>query len=91
VILMSLLAVMLSDSLQNLNALKNGIVMQVNGLAAVIFLFSGHVALEPAVLLAISSVVGGQVGASLGRRASPTVLRGLIVVAGLATVVKLLS
>jgi uncharacterized membrane protein YfcA len=91
VILMSLLAVLLSDPLQNLNALKNGIVMLVNGLAAAIFLFSGHVALEPAAILAVSSVAGGQVGASLGRRTSPTVLRALIVVAGLATVVKLLA
>jgi len=57
----------------------------------VIFLFSGHVALEPAALLAISSIAGGQVGASLGRGTSPVVLRALIVVAGLATVVKLLT
>jgi uncharacterized membrane protein YfcA len=91
VILIGLLAVMLSDPLQNLNALRNAIVMQVNGLAAVIFVFSGHVALEPAALLAISSIAGGQVGASLGRRTSPVVLRALIVVAGLATVVKLLT
>jgi uncharacterized protein len=91
VILVSLLAVMLSDPLQNLNALKNAIVMLVNGLAAVIFLFSGHVALEPAALLAISSSAGGQIGASVGRRTSPVMLRALIVVAGLATVVKLLT
>lgn len=91
VILISLLAVMLSDPLQNLNGLKNAIVMQVNSLAAVIFLFSGHVALAPAALLAVSSIVGGQVGASLGRRTSPAVMRALIVVAGLATVVKLLT
>ena len=91
VILVSLLAMMLSDPLQNLNALKNAIVMQVNGLATVIFLFSGHVDLEPAALLAISSIAGGQVGASLGRGTSPVVLRALIVVAGLATVVQLLT
>ena len=90
VILLSLLAVVLTDPLQQVNALKNGVVMLVNGTAAILFLFVTHVSWEPALLLAGSSIVGGQLGASLGRRLSPVVLRGLIVVAGLATVVKLL-
>ena len=90
VILISLLGILLSDSLQRLNALKNAIVMLVNGLAAIIFLGFAHVSWEPAALIAVSSVAGGQAGASAGRRLSPVVLRGLIVAGGLAAVVKLL-
>jgi uncharacterized membrane protein YfcA len=41
-------------------------------------------------LLAVSSIAGGQVGALFGRRLPSNVLRGLIVVGGLAAVVKLL-
>ena len=91
VILISLLAILLNDTLQRLNGLKNVITMLVNGLAAVIFVAFAHVAWEPAALIAVSSILGGQAGASVGRRLSPTVLRGLLVVAGLAAVVKLLT
>jgi uncharacterized membrane protein YfcA len=90
VILISLLGVLLNDSLQRLNALKNAIVMLVNGLAAIIFLSFAHVSWEPAALIAVSSVAGGQAGASAGRRLSPVVLRVLIVAGGVAAVVKLL-
>src|ERR1700694_3013848 len=86
VILISLLGILLSDSLQRLNALKNAIVMLVNGLAAIIFLSFAHVSWEPAALIAVSSVAGGQAGASAGRRLSPVVLRGLIVVGVLGAV-----
>jgi uncharacterized membrane protein YfcA len=90
VILISILAVVLTDPLQRVNALKNALVMLVNATAAILFLFIAHVSWEPALLLAGSSLVGGQVGASVGRRLSPYVLRGFIVLAGLAAVVKLL-
>jgi uncharacterized membrane protein YfcA len=91
VILVSLLAVVLADSLQHINALKNAIIMLVNGTAAILFLFIAHISWEPAFLLAVSSIIGGRVGASLGRRLSPVTLRAFIVLAGLATVVKLLA
>jgi len=58
--------------------------------AAIIFVAVAHVAWEPAALIALSSIAGGQAGASVGRRLSPVVLRGLLVVAGLVAVVKLL-
>ena len=64
--------------------------MLVNGAAAIIFVLVAHVAWEPALLLALSSVAGGQVGALTGRRLSPTVLRALLVVAGIVAVVKVL-
>ena len=90
VILISLFSVLLGDSLQRVNALKNAIAMLVNAMAAVIFLLVAHVSWEPALLIALSSIIGGQAGASVGRRLSPVVLRGVIVVAGLVAVVKLL-
>lgn len=90
IILISMLGLMLSDSLLRLNALKNAITVLVNGSAALVFLVLAHVSWEPALLIAISSIVGGQAGASAGRRLSPVVLRGLIVVAGVVTLIKLL-
>lgn len=90
VILISILAVVLTDPLQHLNAMKNAVIMLVNGTAAILFLFIAHVSWQPALLLSASSIVGGQVGASVWRRLSPVVLRGFIVLAGVATVIKLL-
>ena len=63
----------------------------VNGVAALIFIFVADVAWLPALLLAVGSTAGGQLGAKVGRRLSPTVLRGVIVVVGLAAIVKLVG
>ena len=91
VILVALMGLLLSEGLQRINALKNVIAAITNGLAAVVFVLFAHVAWVPAAMLAASSIVGGQVGAAVGRRLPPAVLRGVIVVAGLAAVVKLLA
>jgi uncharacterized membrane protein YfcA len=42
-------------------------------------------------LIAVSSIVGGILGAAIGRRLHPNVLRTLIVVAGLVAFIKLLA
>lgn len=91
VILVSLLGVFIDDSLQRLNALKNVLSAVVNASAAVVFVFFAHVAWFPAAVIAGSSIVGGQLGAFLARRLSPNVLRVVIVVAGIAALVKLLA
>ena len=62
----------------------------INGAAAVYLLFASHVAWLPARLLAVSSLVGAQVGAAAGRRLPPVALRVVIVIAGLAAIAKLL-
>jgi hypothetical protein len=41
-------------------------------------------------VLAAGSVIGGQLGATVGRRLSPTLLRTLIVVVGVAVSIDLL-
>jgi uncharacterized membrane protein YfcA len=91
VILVGLMGVLLGDTLQRINALKNVVALIVNGVAAVVFVLLAHIAWPAAVLIAVSSVVGGQLGAEVGRRLPPNVLRGVIVSAGLAAVVKLLQ
>ncbi|MGH7775599.1 MAG: sulfite exporter TauE/SafE family protein [Candidatus Dormibacterales bacterium] len=89
VILISTLNVMVEDSLQRLNGLKNVLAGLISLAAAVYFIIFAHVAWEAAIILAGSSIVGGWLGASVGRRLSPTVLKWIIVVGGIAAVVKL--
>jgi uncharacterized membrane protein YfcA len=90
VILIALLGILLPDDLQRLNGLKNVLVALVNGVAAVLFILVAHVAWGPAVLIAIGSIAGGQVGAAIGRRLPQALLRSLIVVVGSAVAIRLL-
>ena len=83
VILMGLLGIGIADSLQRLNGLKNVLAGLVNGVAGLIFVFVAEVDWTVVALIAAGSVVGGQIGATVGRRLSPVVLRIVIVVVGL--------
>ena len=90
VLLIGLLGIALNDGLQRVNALKNVLAGLVNGVAAIIFIAFSHVAWGVAALIAVGSVLGGQVGARVGRRLEPWALRLLIICVGTAALVKLL-
>jgi hypothetical protein len=89
VILIALLGIFVEDHMQRLNALKNVMAGLVNGIGAVIFIFFAPVAWLPAVLIAAGATIGGQVGAKVGRRLPPNLLRLIIVVVGVIVAVKL--
>ncbi len=86
VLLMAILGIGVTDSMQRHNATKNVLALLVNGVAAVIFVFVADVDWAVAGLIALGSVIGGQIGATVGRRLPANVLRGLIVVVGLVAV-----
>ena len=54
------------------------------------FIFAAHVEWAPAAIIAVTSIVGAQIGARYGRRLHPNALRALIVVVGVAAIVDLL-
>ena len=87
VLLMAIMGVGIQDSLQRLNATKNVLAGLVNGIAAVVFILVAEVDWLIAGLIAAGSVVGGQIGATVGRRLPPLVLRTVIVVVGVVAVV----
>jgi uncharacterized membrane protein YfcA len=91
VLLMGFLGLFLAESMQRQNALKNVLAGLVNFVAAVVFVATTHIDWAAAGLIAAGSVVGGVIGAHVGRRLSPTALRAVIVVVGLVAVVKLLA
>ncbi len=90
VMLIALLGIFLDDSLQRLNAAKNVLAALVNGVAAVTFILLADVDWAVASLLGAGAIMGGQVGATLGRRISPGWLRAVIVVVGVTVAVRLL-
>lgn len=91
VMLIALLGVFVDDVLQRVNALRTVLASLNNAVAAIIFALVAHVAWPAALLLAASSLLGGLAGAAVGRRLPAGALRGVIVVAGLAAVVKLVA
>ncbi|MDA2813396.1 sulfite exporter TauE/SafE family protein [Nocardiopsis sp. RSe5-2] len=90
IVLMSLLGTAIDDDVQRLNALKNCLAFTVNATAAVFYIIFASPAWGAVALIAAGSVLGGYVGASLGRRLKPIALRGLIVAVGLSAALQLL-
>ena len=91
VLLIGLLGLFLHEDLQRINAAKNVLAALVNGMAALVFVLVADVAWAAAGLIAVGSVIGGQLGASVGRRVPSPVLRALIVVVGVIAIVKVLA
>lgn len=90
VLLLALMGLLLADSLQRINAGKNVLALLVNLVAAVVFVFTAHIDWAAAGLIAAGAIIGGFLGARVGRRLPPTVLRAVIVVVGLVAIAKLL-
>ncbi|MEU4801327.1 sulfite exporter TauE/SafE family protein [Actinosynnema sp. NPDC023587] len=91
VLVMGLMGVLMSEHIQRMNALKNVLTAFVNLIAGVLFIFIADVAWDAVLLLAVGSVVGGQLGAKVGRRLPPVALRALIVVVGTVAIVQILT
>jgi hypothetical protein len=84
VLLMAILGIGLTETMQRNNASKNVLAMLVNLVAAIVFIFVADMNWTVAGLIAVGSVIGGQIGATVGRRLPAWALRGFIVVVGVA-------
>ncbi len=91
VLLIGLMGLFLDEDLQRINAAKNVLAGLVNAVAALIFVAVAEVAWSAAALIAVGSVVGGQLGAMIGRRVPGTALRVLVVIVGVIAIVKILT
>lgn len=87
VLLLAILGIGVDDTLQRHNATKNVLAAMVNGVAAVIFVAVAEVDWKVVALIATGAIIGGQIGASVGRRLPANVLRGFIVVVGVIALV----
>jgi uncharacterized membrane protein YfcA len=90
IILTAVLGIFLNDHLQRLNACKNVLALTVNAVAAVLFIATTSVDWKVVGCIAVGSAIGGQIGATYGRKLDPRALRALIVVVGLTALVRLL-
>jgi len=87
VIVLSVLGLVLDDSLRRLNALKQILSFSINTAAAIFFLFSGRVVWPVALVMALSSLIGGVLGGRLAGWIRPAVLHWIVVSAGVVIAV----
>lgn len=90
VLYLSLMGLLLDETLQRINGLKNVLAAMVNGIAAVLFVFVADMDWAAVGLVAVGATIGGLIGARVGRRLPPAALRGLIVVVGVVAIVQLI-
>jgi uncharacterized membrane protein YfcA len=86
VLLMAILGVGLTETMQRNNATKNVLALLVNLVAAVVFVAVADVDYQVAAVIAVGAVIGGQVGATVGRRLPSWALRAFIVVVGVVAI-----
>ncbi|MGY2085696.1 sulfite exporter TauE/SafE family protein [Blastococcus sp. SYSU DS0539] len=93
VLQIGIFGLLLRESLQRLNALKNVLTLTVNGVAAgaYVVVATDRIDWAAAGLLAAGSLVGGAVSSRYGRRLPAVVLRTAIVVLGVVAIVVLVT
>ena len=93
VLQIGIFGLLLRESLQRLNAIKNVLTLAVNTVAAGAYVVVATDLIDwtAAGLMTAGSLVGGVVGSRYGRRLPPVVLRGAIVVLGLTAIGVLLT
>jgi uncharacterized membrane protein YfcA len=90
VLIMGFLGLFLTESLQRQNGLKNVLAGVMNLVSSIVFICTTHIDWVAAGLILAGGIVGAFIGAKVGRRLPPNVLRAVIVVVGLAAIVELL-
>lgn len=92
ILLVGIMSILMVISLQRINGLKNVLATVANAVAAVVFMIVGWDLIDWSVagLIAAGALAGGYVGAKVGRRLSPGLLRGLIVIIGVLAIAKIM-
>ena len=90
IMMLAILGIFLTDSLQRLNALKGLLSFLISLVAAVYFALLADVSWVAVAVMAVASLLGGQLGVLLARRLNDRVLRWLVIAFGVAVGVRLL-
>ncbi|MEV4837533.1 sulfite exporter TauE/SafE family protein [Nonomuraea sp. NPDC049486] len=89
VLLIGLLGSFLDEHLQRVNAAKNVLSLVVNSTAAVLFVLIADVDWWAVLAVALGAMIGGFLGAKVGRRIPAPLLRVVIVAVGIVAIIKL--
>jgi uncharacterized protein len=93
ILLVGILGVFLTGTIQNANAMKNILVLGVNMVAAISYLLFAFDRINWLVvlLIAVSSTIGGILGSKVGRKLSPRVLRAVIFSLGIVALAVMIA
>jgi uncharacterized membrane protein YfcA len=89
IVLLAVMALSLPYELNVLQGLRQAFGLLINGVAAIVFIVRGHLALVAVIWLLVGSLFGGWLGTVLIRRVSPKMVRVLVIVIGAATTIRL--
>jgi uncharacterized membrane protein YfcA len=84
IVTLAYLSLVSSADIQRRNAVKNLVSALVNVVASIYFVVAGLVSVRGAILMTGGAVAGGFIGGRLARRASPRLVRALVVAIGLS-------
>ncbi|MPV89321.1 TSUP family transporter [Georgenia ruanii] len=90
VILLSVLSIALPGGMQRANALKNVLAAAANAAAAVVFVLISEIDWAAAGVVALGAIIGGQIGARVGRRIPDLAFRVVIVAIGIVAIARIL-
>lgn len=90
VMLLAVLGIFLPEGLARLNGPKNALSLSINTVALAAFVLFGPVRWLAVLVMAVTSLLGGFVGARVARRLSSRVLRLVVITFGVVVAVKLL-
>jgi uncharacterized membrane protein YfcA len=90
IMMLAILGIFVADTLQRLNALKGLLSLLINLIAAVSFAIFADVSWVAVAVMAVASLLGGQLGVVLARRLDDRALRWLVIAFGVAVGLRLL-
>jgi uncharacterized protein len=93
VLQIGIFGLLLRESLQRLNAIKNVLTTAVNGVAAAAYVVvaADRIDWRASALIAVGAIAGGYLGARFGRRLPSAILRTAIVLLGIVAIVVLVN
>ena len=91
VILVGIMGALLAEELQTINGIKNVLGLVVNAVSALVFIVvaGAEIAWWAALCLGVGAMIGGVLGARVGRRLPPPILRAVIVVVGVVAILQM--
>jgi uncharacterized protein len=90
IMMLAVLGIFLTDTLQRLNALKGLLSLVINVVGALYFALLADVVWFAVAIMAVAALVGGRVGVALARRLSDRALRWMVVAFGVVVAVRLM-
>lgn len=90
IMMLAILGIFLSDTLQRLNALKGVMSLVINVVGAVYFALFADVVWFAVAVMAVASLLGGRIGVGMARRLDDRALRWLVVVFGVGVAIRLM-